>query len=184
MPHFAVALSLFLLASFSGVVAIAWGCGAEGEIALPRVVGSRPPIAARSAGVLIALSSVVGMTHVAVMSGWSRFLTPLIALPVYVFFAWFVISSINKARNWVRWLILVLGALSPFALISLLWFRIDLPAYVVREIYVTQTLMHGAAAILLVFPKSRRWFVSGQTGASLADTNLEVSPRCAIRGFR
>lgn len=74
-------------------------------------------------------------------------------------------SSVYKARNWVRWVLVVLGALT----IKTMLFS-SLPEatpLLVQAINLFQELAHGTATFLLLLPDSKKWFTNASNPSNI-----------------
>ena len=121
----------------------------------PGQVARRLPRLTLGAGVLATAGLLLAAVHVSLFVDWHGNLSRFISGSLYVFLAWFAISSVRKARNWVRWTMVALGV---WSLAGLLWGLPEGTRLLVRAIHFTQELLLGSAAILFLLPSSGRWF--------------------------
>lgn len=124
--------------------------------ATPPKEARRPPLAPLSAGFLVAAGFVLAIPRFAMTPNWSSPIWPVFASFLVLLVSWFVISSVYKARNWVRWIAIFLGALGVMGLLST-----SLPEgtpLVIRAIDLAQGLMQCIATVLLLLPSSKKWF--------------------------
>jgi len=113
------------------------------------------PLVPRVAGILVATSFALSVIRLYLIPDWSSPLPPFIASLLFLSIGWGVTSSIRKARNWVRWIIIVFGLICLFDLPRTL---ANIPSGLTETIEALQTVLLVVAAILLVLPSSRHWF--------------------------
>jgi hypothetical protein len=116
---------------------------------------ARPPRAAFVAGVFVAVSLVLAAAKVSLLTFWHSPILQVLSGLLYLSLACIAMSSVYKARNWVRWCMVFLGLLALFGLLGL---HEGMPLFTL-VLHITQGVLLGAASALLLLPSSKRWFV-------------------------
>jgi uncharacterized protein involved in response to NO len=119
------------------------------------VIVGCPPLAARAAAYLFGAGLALGIARVFHDPGMTSPFPEIFASVFFSAIAWAVFSSVRKARNWVRWIIVALGLL---CLVDLAGQFEDNPDQLIRVLHLAQNILVAGAACLLLLPSSRRWF--------------------------
>jgi len=121
----------------------------------PRPLTMKPPHAALVAGLFVAVSLVLAAVKVSFLTFWHSHILQALSGLFYLSLAWFAVSSVYKARNWVRWCMVLLGLLALFGLLGL---PEGMPLGTV-VLHIAQGVLFGTASVLFMLPSSKLWFV-------------------------
>jgi len=121
----------------------------------PHTDTSLPPFLVTVAVVLLGFPFAAGIVKWACLSSWSSPIANLLVLAIFILLVGWVLRSIRRGNNPLRWLFVVLFSIG----VVEAWWQPQTFTYTWEPLFFwAQALIQLPALVILFLPESNRWF--------------------------